>query len=57
LVRRRVSGVRSSWATTVHPITADRISLGRAVGHDVRGFASERGGLGIPGAGQAADPA
>ena len=39
--------------TTVYPATADRLSLGRAVGRDVRGFASERGGVGIPGPGQA----
>ncbi|HEX6355405.1 aspartyl protease family protein [Actinophytocola sp.] len=45
---------RQMGGTTVYPITADRISLGRAVGHDVRGFASERGGMGIPGPGQAA---
>jgi hypothetical protein len=45
---------RQMGATTVYPVTADRISLGRAVGHDVLGFASERGGIGIPGPGQAA---
>lgn len=39
--------------TTVYPAVADRISLGRAVGRDVRGFASEDGGAGIPGPGQA----
>lgn len=44
---------RQMGGNTVYPITADRVALGRAVGHDVRGFASERGGLGIPGPGQA----
>ncbi|HET6711340.1 aspartyl protease family protein [Amycolatopsis sp.] len=44
---------RQMGGTTVYPITAERISLGGATGHDVRGFASERGGLGIPGPGQA----
>lgn len=44
---------RQMQGTTVYPTTADRISLGRAVGRDVRGLASERGGMGIPGPGQA----
>lgn len=44
---------RQIQGTTVYPVTADRISLGRAVGRDVRGLASERGGMGMPGPGQA----
>ncbi|MGW4064190.1 aspartyl protease family protein [Amycolatopsis sp. NPDC004747] len=44
---------RQMGGTTVYPITAERISLGGATGHDVRGFAAERGGLGLPGPGQA----
>lgn len=43
---------RQMGGTTVYPATADRLSLGRAVGRGIRGFASERGGMGIPGPGQ-----
>lgn len=38
--------------TRLYPVTPDRISLGRAVGHDIRGFAFEGEGIGIPGPGQ-----
>jgi len=44
---------REMGGNTVYPVTADRISLGRAAGRDIRGFASERAGIGIPGPGQA----
>lgn len=39
---------------TTYPITADQISLGQAVRHDVRGHAVEKLGPGIPGPGQSA---
>jgi len=33
--------------TRLYPVTPDRISLGRAVGRDVRGYAFEGAGIGM----------
>ncbi|GHF21536.1 hypothetical protein GCM10017786_64460 [Amycolatopsis deserti] len=38
----------------VYPVVADRVSMGRAVGHDVRGSASAGPVEGAPGPGQSA---
>jgi hypothetical protein len=39
---------------TLYPITPDRISLGKAVGRDINGFAAKTPPLGFPGPGQSA---
>ncbi|WP_345441300.1 aspartyl protease family protein [Actinoallomurus vinaceus] len=38
--------------TMVYPVTADRVSLGRAVGNNIRGFAAPKVFPGFPGPGQ-----
>ncbi|MEV0195878.1 aspartyl protease family protein [Nonomuraea sp. NPDC050691] len=46
--------VPGNGPSKLYPITPERISLGRAVGRDVRGFAAEKVFPGFPGPGQSA---
>ncbi|MFI6602880.1 hypothetical protein ACIBHX_42075 [Nonomuraea sp. NPDC050536] len=42
------------FGNKIYPVTADRISLGRAVGRDLGGHAAEKVFPGLPGPGQSA---
>ncbi|MET7329077.1 tetratricopeptide repeat protein [Nonomuraea sp. NPDC005650] len=60
-IAERVGGITVDYdhpieqaGNKIYPITADRISLGRAVGRDVRGHAAEKVFPGFPGPGQSA---